>query len=577
MIKVLKKIWNFSGNERHNIRKSIIVGFINAIFNALSIAAIYVVLQGIVQKSIDKKYSILALLLMVISVVGKIITQYYSQLQRTHAGYFMVADKRIELGDKLKNVPMGYFNKNSLGNITAIATTILGDVEGAAPVVLILTLGGALNTVVFAIAFLIYDWRVGLTIVVGMCCYFLVTALMEKKSRIGGPKRQEAQGKLVEVVLEAIQGMAVIKAFNLSEGSNRKLDRAIEDSCNNNSALEKDMTPFITLQQIVLNIFSGIMVIEGLLFYFNGTMKLVDCIMVLVSSFLVFEQLKMASSGVANLRMTENSIDRANEITKVPVIDVDGENIKPANRDIQLKNVGFAYDKKEVLKNINLEIPENTMTAIIGPSGSGKTTLCNLIARFWDVTGGSISLGGKDIRKYKLDSLMKNISMVFQNVYLFEDTVENNIKFGTPNVTRKDVINAAKRACCHEFIEKLEKGYDTIIGEGGATLSGGEKQRLSIARALLKDSPIVIFDEATANIDPENEEMIQKAIEALTKEKTIIMIAHRLKTVKNADQIIVLDNGEISQKGIHKDLINQQGIYADFVKGRKEAIGWKLA
>ncbi|MGO5064057.1 ABC transporter ATP-binding protein [Clostridium sporogenes] len=577
MIKVLKKIWNFSGNERHNIRKSIIVGFINAIFNALSIAAIYVVLQGIVQKSIDKKYSILALLLMVISVVGKIITQYYSQLQRTHAGYFMVADKRIELGDKLKNVPMGYFNKNSLGNITAIATTILGDVEGAAPVVLILTLGGALNTVVFAIAFLIYDWRVGLTIVVGMCCYFLVTALMEKKSRIGGPKRQEAQGKLVEVVLEAIQGMAVIKAFNLSEGSNRKLDRAIEDSCNNNSALEKDMTPFITLQQIVLNIFSGIMVIEGLLFYFNGTMKLVDCIMVLVSSFLVFEQLKMASSGVANLRMTENSIDRANEITKVPVIDVDGENIKPANMDIQLKNVGFAYDKKEVLKNINLEIPENTMTAIIGPSGSGKTTLCNLIARFWDVTGGSISLGGKDIRKYKLDSLMKNISMVFQNVYLFEDTVENNIKFGTPNVTRKDVINAAKRACCHEFIEKLEKGYDTIIGEGGATLSGGEKQRLSIARALLKDSPIVIFDEATANIDPENEEMIQKAIEALTKEKTIIMIAHRLKTVKNADQIIVLDNGEISQKGIHKDLINQQGIYADFVKGRKEAIGWKLA
>ena len=236
----------------------------------------------------------------------------------------------------------------------------------------------------------------------------------------------------------------------------------------------------------------------------------------------------------------------------------------------------FSYDKRPILKDVSITIPDCTTTAIIGPSGSGKTTLCSLIARFWDVDSGSIRIGDTDIREYTLESLMEQISMVFQNVYLFADTIENNIKFGSPDATREQVVAAAKKACCHDFISALPDGYDTVIGEGGATLSGGEKQRISIARAMLKNAPIIIFDEATANVDPENEDKLQKAMEELMRDKTILMIAHRLKTVQKADQILVLDEGRIVQKGTHEELKDTPGIYRDFLEVRKEAAGWKL-
>ena len=248
-----------------------------------------------------------------------------------------------------------------------------------------------------------------------------------------------------------------------------------------------------------------------------------------------------------------------------------------AGHDIVLQNVSFGYHAdKEILHDVSLTIPAGKMTALVGPSGSGKTTLCNLIARFWDVDSGSVKIGGVDVRDYTLESLMDQISMVFQNVYLFADTIENNIKFGCPEATHEQVVAAARKACCADFIEALPDGYDTVIGEGGASLSGGEKQRISIARAMLKDAPIVILDEATANVDPENEDRLQKAIEALTRDKTIILIAHRLKTVKNADQILVVDHGRIVQQGKHEQLMKQPGLYAEFVGGRRQAEGWKL-
>ena len=261
---------------------------------------------------------------------------------------------------------------------------------------------------------------------------------------------------------------------------------------------------------------------------------------------------------------------------EIPQMDEKGSDITPEHHEIAFHDVHFSYEKKEILKGINLTIPDKTTAAFIGPSGSGKTTLCNLIARFWDVDGGSITVGGRDVRDYTLEALMNQISMVFQNVYLFADTIENNIKFGRPEATHEEVVAAAKKACCDEFIEALPDGYQTVIGEGGASLSGGEKQRISIARAMLKDAPIVILDEATANVDPENEERLQRAIEELTRDKTIIMNAHRLKTVRHADQIFVVNDGGIVQRGTHEELIGQPGIYADFVSGRKEAGSWKL-
>lgn len=576
MISVFKKVWLFSGCEQSNIKKSVILGFFNAIFNTLQVGAIYVVLKAIIENNSSVSVAGQAFGLMFASILGKIVTQYYSQLQRTHAGYFMVADKRIYIGNKLKLVPMGFFNRNSLGNITAIATTILSDVENTAPVVLVTTLGGFLNALVFSIVILLFDWRIGLIVLAGMLVFLGITALMEKKSRKDAPQRQVAQGLLVESVLETIQGMSVVKAFNLDSEKNKKVDKAIDKSCDKNMTLEKAMTPYIALQQTVLNLFSVLIMLAAIMLYLNGAMSLVNCLMMQIVSFIVYEHLKSAGSGTAMLRLTETSIDRANDIDAVPIMDEGGKSITPTKHDIEFEDVSFAYEKRLVLNNLSFKIPEKTMTAIVGPSGSGKTTLCNLIARFWDADTGKVFIGEHNVKEYTLNSLLANVSMVFQNVYLFADTIENNIKFGKPDATHEEVVTAAKKACCDDFISALPEGYNTIIGEGGASLSGGEKQRISIARAMLKDAPVVIFDEATANVDPENEERLQSAIETLTHNKTIIMIAHRLKTVRNADQILVLKDGEIVQKGVHNELIRQKGIYADFVSGRKSAIGWKI-
>ena len=576
MLNVFKKIWHFSSDRQNEIRKSIVIGLVNAIFNALMLAALFVVIGALVDGNTDPQTAWMALGIMLASIIGKIVTRYFSQLQRTKAGYFMVADKRVYLGNKLKVIPMGYFNQNSLGNITAVATTILTDVESAAPVVLVTTLGGFINAVVFALAILIFDWRIGCIVLAAMLVFLAVTSGMEKRSRDGAPKRQAAQETLVEAVLETIQGMSVVKAFNLDENANKKVDQAVDESCERNSKLEKAMTPYVALQQLVLKLSSVIIMLVSIVFFLNGTMALAGCLMMLIASFLVFEQLESAGQGTANMRIAETSIDRANEIDNVPVMDEGGKTIVTKSFDIEFNNVRFSYENRPVLQNVSFKLKEKTTTAIVGPSGGGKTTLCNLIARFWDVNSGSVKIAGRDVRDYTLDSLLSNISMVFQNVYLFNDTIANNIKFGKPDATMEDIIQAAKKACCHDFIMATPDGYDTVIGEGGATISGGEKQRISIARAMLKDAPIVILDEATANVDPENEDQLQKAIESLTREKTIIMIAHRLKTVKNADQILVLDNGRIVQQGTHDELMKEKGIYANFIGVRKKAVGWKL-
>ncbi|MGC4019260.1 MAG: ABC transporter ATP-binding protein [Muricomes sp.] len=576
MINVFKKIWHFSGAEQGNIRKSIILGLINAIFHAVQFSAIFVVLGALVSNESNNSVVWISLGLMLLSVIGQITTRYYSQLQRTHAGYFMVANKRIQIGDKLKSVPMGFFNKNNLGNITGVATSILSDVENTAPVVLVTTLGGFINAVVFAAIIFIFDWRIGFIVLLGILLFLWITSLMERKSKRDAPKRQKAQESLVGAVLETVQGMAVVKAFNLDNDKNKRIDNTIEDSCEKNAVLEKAMTPYIAVQQVILDLCSVVIISLSIWFYLNGAMSLVNCLMMMIASFMIFGQLKSAGSGTATLRLTETSIDRANTMDNVSIMDEGGKAIQPNNYNIDFHQVSFAYEKRQILNDINISIPEKTMTAIVGPSGSGKTTLCNLIARFWDVNSGFVSIGGRNVTEYTLDSLMTNVSMVFQNVYLFADTIENNIKFGKPDATHEEVVEAAKRACCDEFISELPDGYNTLIGEGGASLSGGEKQRISIARAMLKDAPIVIFDEATANVDPENEERLQSAIEELTKDKTIIMIAHRLKTVRNADQILVLKDGAVVQQGTHEKLIQENGIYTDFVLGRKSAIGWKL-
>ena len=586
MISVFKKIIRFAEKERANIQKSIIAGFMNAVFNALQFAAIYYVLVKIFDttngKTIETKDIAVTLGILLLSLAGKMITKYLSQLQQTHAGYFMAADKRIEVGEKLKKVPMGFFSDFSLGKLTTLSTTTLSLIEAQVPLLLVLMLGGLLNTSIFIVSLFFFNVRIGLIAAAGMAGFFIVTACMEKRSRNNAHQIHEAQQDLTKQVLTTVQGMSVIKSYNLSGENNKELHKAFDDNCRITMGLEKTMTPYIAAQRIVIGAAISFMVYSSLMLYLKGAMLLPDAIMSMIASFIIFEGLKGAGSLMAILRITENAIDSLNYLETMPEIHT-GETIQTAvhtsgnaKTEIEFKNVSFRYDEKNILTNVSCKMHEREITAIVGPSGSGKTTLCNLIARFWDVQSGSITIGGVDIKDISLETLMSKISMVFQNVYLFEDTIENNIKFGKPEASREQVIEAAKKAMCHDFIEALPNGYDTLIGEGGASLSGGEKQRLSIARAILKDAPIIIFDEATANIDPENEDKLRLAIEALTENKTIIMIAHRLKTIRNADRNLVLHDGVIEQSGAHEELMAQGGLYKKLITAKNESAGWKL-
>ena len=576
MIEAFRKIWKFAGNETDNINKSVAVSILNAFLQMAQVAAIYLIILGLTGGSTSKSSALWALILGLVSIFGGAVTSSNSKMLQTHAGYFMAADRRISIADKLKRVPMGFFNANSLGQLSGVCTTVVGSIENMVPMVLVNILGGLITTAVFTLVILIFDWRIGLITLVCILLYLAVVSAMEKKSALIAADTQKAQTALTEAVLEDVQGMGVVKSFNLSGRGDRKLQEAVEEKRHADLEVEQVMIPYTAVQEAVLQLAGVLMMLAAVVFWANGTMSLANTLMVLVMAFLVFNQIKAFGMGVSMLRMAAASIDRTLETEQMPRMDEHGKAVSPKSHDITFDHVNFSYENKQILHNINVTLPDKTTTAIVGPSGSGKSTLCNLIARFWDVDSGCVKIGGVDVRDYTLESLMNQISMVFQNVYLFADTIENNIKFGCPDATHEQVVSAAKKACCDDFIEALPDGYDTVIGEGGASLSGGEKQRISIARAMLKDAPIVILDEATANVDPENEDRLQKAIEALTRDKTIIMIAHRLKTVRHADQILVIDHGCIVQQGKHEELIRQSGLYAEFVGGRKQAANWKL-
>ena len=576
MIETFKKIWQFAGKERTNINKSVAVSFVNAILQMCQIGAIYLVVLALTSGAQGGKTAWLALILELVSIFGGAIASSNSKMYQTHAGYFMAADRRIAIADRMKSVPMGFFNANSLGQVSGVCTTVIGSIESMVPMILVNILSGLITTVVFVVMILFFDWHIGLIALAGIAVYLWVVSAMEKKSVDIAEDTQKSQTALIEAVLETVQGMSVIKSFNLTGKGDKKLQDALEYNRKSNLAVEQVMTPYTAAQEAVLQIASVAMMLAAILLWNSGAMPLASALMTLVVSFLVFSQVKLFGMGVSMLRLAAAAIDRTEETEQMPQMDVDGKDIAPERHDIVFDHVSFSYEKKPILHDITVTLPDKTTTAVIGPSGSGKTTFCNLVARFWDVDSGKVTIGGHDVREYTLESLMDQMSMVFQNVYLFADTIENNIKFGCPDATHEQVVEAAKKACCDDFIEALPDGYNTVIGEGGASLSGGEKQRISIARAMLKDAPIIILDEATANVDPENEDRLQQAIEALNRDKTILMIAHRLKTVRNADQILVLDAGNIVQQGKHEELIAQPGIYADFIGGKKETAGWKL-
>lgn len=557
------------------MKKAILFSVLHSLFDMMSFGALAMVFSGLTDGfTTSMIWMIFGITLA--SMLLKIYCSYISDFGKVQIGYFMCAEKRIHIGDRMKYMPMGYFNDHSLGKLTSAVTTTIGDVENNAPSVLITVVHGFVHVVVITIVMFFFDWRIGSLCCLGILLFLVCNSMMQKKSQKISLERQRAQEDLVGATLEYIQGMNIVKSFNLGGNSNQKMKQAIEESRVRNTKLETVFIPYGAAQQFVLRLISVSIMFCSILFYLQGSMTLVYCLLMCVASFLIFSELEKAGGKSFALRLIESSIDKINEIDETPIMDLSGQNITPPNMDIELKDVSFSYGEHQIFRCINLSVPSRTTLAIVGPSGSGKTTLCSLIARFWDVQSGSITLGGTDIRDYTLDKLLSNFSIVFQNVYLFADTIENNIRFGKPDASHDEVVRVAKKACCHDFIMALPQGYDTVIGESGATLSGGEKQRISIARAILKDAPIVILDEATSSVDPENESDLQAAIESLTESKTVITIAHRLKTVKNADQIVVIADGKITQRGTHEQLKMQSGIYADFINIRHKTTGWKL-
>ena len=577
MLEILRKFFRFCDErERSEFYRSIVLGVLAALFSALKIPAIGVMLGAILAGGVTAKTILMSLSIMLISVIGSSILKYRATALQTDGGYSTTANKRVQIAEHLRYLPMGYFSENSLGVITSVTTNTMDNLSGVSTRVVMLVTEGIFSTAVMTLAVFLFDWRVGLLIIAGLAVYYAVNHALQMKSEQTTHRKFTGDTAVVEQVLEFIKGIAEVKSYALIGSYNHRLEAAIEENVNANTDMELKLLPLMLAQNAVAKLIDMGVVVLSLTLYTNGHMALLNCVMLCICSFLLTEGLEQAGTQSSLLRVVDTCVNQATDILNLPAMDISGAELTPERCGLHAENIRFSYGEKPIINGITLDIPEGTTAAIVGPSGGGKTTLCHLLSRFWDVDGGQVILGGHDVREYDMDSLMQNFSFVFQNVYLFHDTIANNIRFGQPDAPMEQVIAAAKKARCHDFIRKLPQGYDTVIGEVGSSLSGGERQRLSIARAMMKDAPIIILDEATANVDPENEKELMEAIQELPRKKTVIMIAHRLKTVRHADQILVVDKGQIVQRGTHDELMTQDGIYRRFISGREKAVGWKL-
>ncbi|MCR5317784.1 MAG: ABC transporter ATP-binding protein/permease [Treponema sp.] len=599
MFETLIKFFNFCDEEnRKKFYGSIIVGIFNSLFMALRIAAVAVMLRGIIGTAIEgrpfeAKTVWASFAIMCLSVIGGIVTRKFTAMWQCEGGYRTCAKKRIEIAEHLRYLPMGYFNSNSLGEITSVTTNTMESVGDVATRAVMMVFQGLLDTALIIVMLFFFDWRIALIALAGFILFEIVNLFMRLAVKNISAEKIKDDAAEIGKVLEHIQGIAEVKAYNLVGKRSKELNDVINRRKKTLIKMEMRCIPVSNIQSLVAKLCGVAMMVASIYFYLNASMNLADCSTMLVCSFMLFNALEAGGNYSALLRTIDIGVTKASKILSLPTMNIEGRNNQNENassnlngeysRDsfIQADNIDFSYggtssDARKIIDGISLSIPEASTTAIVGPSGGGKTTLCHLLSRFWDVDKGCVTLCGKDVRDYSMDSLMKNFSFVFQNVYLFHDTIANNIRFGEADAPMEKVIAAAKKACCHDFISALPDGYETVIGEGGASLSGGERQRISIARAIMKDSPIIILDEATANVDPENERDLMEAVSELTKKKTVIMIAHRLKTVRHADQIFVIDKGRIAEHGKHEELLVKNGIYSRFVASRKEAVSWKL-
>ncbi len=528
------------------------------------------------ERALQPGFPWLMLAALVVLVLLRFLFSYLRARAQESIGHEVAAEQRIRIGDILKRVPMGYFAKNTIGDLSAAVTTELSTLELMGMKMIDSVVNGYISVLAVILFLAFFSPPMVLVTVAGVLLSSLFLRGISRKSEKSAPVNHKAQEDMIAGTIEYIRGMAIVKTFNQESVSIEGIKRAYHDSKKVNIRIEKEFVPPNCLHLLALKLASVLIVLISAWLVLGGRMDLSVMLMMAMFSFTIFGHLESVNDAAHVLGIIDSTLDKLEKIEQAEFIDKDGKDIPLDSYDIQFDHVSFGYDQREVIRDASFQIPQNTTTAIVGPSGSGKTTICNLIARFYDVNGGLVTMGGHDLHEFTCDSLLKNISMVFQNVYLFHDTVKSNIGFGKPGATDKEIIEAAKAARCHDFIMELPQGYDTVIGEGGSSLSGGERQRISVARAILKNAPVVILDEATASVDPENEHYIQEAISALARGKTVIIIAHRLATIQNVDQILVVSEGQIVQKGRHEELVEQEGVYRRFLAIRQAAEGWSI-
>ncbi|NFO13585.1 ABC transporter ATP-binding protein [Clostridium botulinum] len=581
MFKCIKRIILWSDQYKKRLYFGFVCSFFCTMFTAMPIMFAAYGLNAVIEdyrgiNKCDPNIVWYLLIGMIIAVLLRFLFSYLKSVSQESIGYEAAANERINIGNILKRVSLGFFSKYNSGELSSAITTDLSYIEMYSMKMTDIVVNGYISAFTMILCLVFYSIPIAIICILGVLFSGLFLKMLENKSKKNAPIQKKAQEDMTASTLEYIRGIPIVKAFKQDGVSVEGIKKAYNDSKKINIKIEKQFVPYNCLHLFSLKLASTAIVLVSCYSVLNGKMKLPIMLMMTIFSFVIFGHVESINNASHVLQIIDATMDKLDNIKSVQFIDKNGENINVKSYDIDFNNVSFGYEKKKVLYNLSFHISPNTTTAIVGPSGSGKSTICNLMARFYDPSSGEITLGGINIKKFTCDSLLSNISMVFQNVYLFNDTILNNIKFGKSDVDFDQVVKAAKKARCHDFIIDLPNGYDTICGDGGSSLSGGEKQRISIARAILKNSPIVILDEATASVDPENEHYIQEAISELTHGKTIIIIAHRLATIENANQILVVNGGKIEQRGTHKELINKEGTYKKFIGIRENAEGWSI-
>lgn len=580
MRELLKKLYSIAGKESQKLSRMFVFEIVKSIFEGISLGAILFLLLKIFEKLFERKevvmndvYIVFGIAL--ISVIGKIVFGYLADRNKYIATYNLGAENRLYIGDKLKQVNMGYFNFNRLGDISGGLTSVIGELETVGVNIIEMMFVGIIQTVIMACFMLPFDFITGVIILITLMVGLLVNAVFQNKADQLTKKLQKLKIELNANTLEFVKGIGVIKSFGKNKEMLGDLENSISDNKKGYFNVEKVIVPVNLIFILVFKLGMCAIILSSIIRYSNGELEPYKTVMLIVSSFVVFTGFEMAGS-MQNLRgIAVQNLDAITKLRDIKTIS-EGQKVAIENSDVSLKNINFSYDDKKLFQGVNAFIPSGKTTALIGASGSGKSTICNLIARFWDVDSGEITIDGTNVKDYRYDNLLSNFSFVFQDVYLFDDTVKNNIAFGNPNATYDEIIEVAKHARCHDFIMALPDGYETILQEGGSNLSGGERQRISIARAMLKPSKIVILDEATSSVDPENEQELVAALNDLLKDKTVIVIAHKLETIKSSDQIIVMDKGSIENVGTHDELMKSSSIYKKFIEQREKAIQWKL-